>query len=78
MELAITRGDEETITAFDPQEQHAQQNADGGEFEKRLHALQAEKDRLQALVCYLVHVNEQLRDRNKDGESPDFVRHPKT
>ena len=30
----------------------------------RMQALQAETTRLQALVCYLVHTNEELRQRN--------------
>ena len=39
-------------------------NLESGDLINRVRALEAEKLRLQALVCHLLHKNEQLRSRN--------------
>ena len=44
-------------------------NIDSAELIQRVKALEAEKLRLETLVCYLLHKNEQLRSRNLDGNS---------
>jgi hypothetical protein len=42
---------------------------DSAELIQRVNSLEAEKHRLQALVCSLLHENEQLRSRNLDRSS---------
>jgi hypothetical protein len=42
-------------------------NIDSAELIQRVNSLEAEKHRLQALVCSLLHENEQLRSRNSTG-----------
>jgi hypothetical protein len=44
-------------------------NIDSAELIQRVNSLEAEKHRLQALVCSLLHENEQLRSRNLDRSS---------
>ena len=42
----------------------APSNLESGNLIDRMRALEAEKLRLQALVCHLLYKNEQLRSRN--------------
>ncbi len=46
------------------EDSEAPSNLESGNLIDRVRALEAEKLRLQALVCHLLYKNEQLRSRN--------------
>jgi hypothetical protein len=55
------------------QAEEGQLNHGPQELTDRVHLLEAENTRLQALVCYLVHTNEQLRQQNCHSRLPSGV-----